>query len=1300
MRSRSLLALVTVLMLSCVGFLTKLYCQDEEIPPVPREPYLLTPDVKYSPAVKVYNFSDNRHGEIDGVNYVNFDLVIPKDGKYEVSTFSAFFVSGDLTDTFIKNYGVNEYTGDPVGEDDDSGEDNFSRIEFEASKGERYYFRVSPNDASQNNRSFGICYECREIKEPKKFLIGMYTHDFDNPQAIADIANGDCTISEFEEFNNILIGNDDIYLQKLSDYNFNCIIPHHQLKKPYFQEVLPTSTARPDRSFLDRALAHGLDVIIAAPGIDIGAGTNTLVYNSATGIETIKYFDGHPAISFYHVYDEPHYHPINDPDLFRDISTVGDDIKNANSFKNKYVSIYPIWAKKSQFYTGDDGPAVYFTAQEFIDEWLGKYISVCKPAQLTFGYYLFPDGSPDGILNDKIKTEFIYNYQIISRVASDKNIDFIATLTPWKKIQISPLCLETNSIKEYNYLVNTALLHGVKGIIYWARELNSGTYDPELLQNSWDLRTDEATKIELGNLHGKLLSRQEILLDLKYKNSFHVTEQSTIWPSFNDVLLPECVWSKFEINSTALKYFNVNTPFSHTEGTPIENLAISFLTDSDNNDYFWIFNKNYLGDYIDFKINFSNLVNLTDVFSGENSDCVYKDVRLNACEAKLFKINRSFEINGIVRVPTGYSILMKSGELLRFIDGSELIVEDGGNFILEEGSNIQINGSAKIQGNAQIFSGANVSISDKSSLNLQLSQLAIHSGTSIEIGKSAKLIIANGTNFIAEQGSGFIADESSEIVVSTKGYFTAVGTPFTYIGDTGKWLGINCTGGSTIDLNNVNINEAETGVKGIYNYKFNVRNSVFTGCDNGISVTEIVPNVNYNITGNTLTGTKNGTGISITSSNGVFENNDISFFLYGTRLTMCSPFLKRNKIWGNKVFGILVSGQNAIPQLINTDTNQLLFLNNEIISNGNTNWNPSSIFLSAQIGIIPYSSIYMHNGKNHIYSGIFNSTPVIPCISVANMISSANQNIVIDAENNYWGSSTVNDDFFFEEHFQYSIDYIPYYISPDGAIDPDNPASQSTTVENTLISNAIRLESLENNTPAIKLYEHIIKKYVDSPEYYIAMARLPYLYAKEELDNTQLISLYDEALQSVETNNKKFFKGMKVATHIKGKRYDDAITIAEEMKTEAEFEEEVILADINIAIANLLKNMESKGRSESDYTSELMNLLNKLNGTQENGTPEDVADAIALPSEVSLYQNYPNPFNPVTQIKFDLTGTSNVRLSVFNVSGQLVSELTNKTMNAGSHTFEFDGSRLNSGVYYYTLEVNGKSYTQKMILMK
>jgi hypothetical protein len=98
--------------------------------------------------------------------------------------------------------------------------------------------------------------------------------------------------------------------------------------------------------------------------------------------------------------------------------------------------------------------------------------------------------------------------------------------------------------------------------------------------------------------------------------------------------------------------------------------------------------------------------------------------------------------------------------------------------------------------------------------------------------------------------------------------------------------------------------------------------------------------------------------------------------------------------------------------------------------------------------------------------------------------------------------------------------------------------------------------------------------------------------------------------------------------------------------------------------------------------------------------PDGIEEELTIPAVTELHQNYPNPFNPVTQIRFALAKTADVKVSVYNVNGQLVSQLTSGTMNAGVHLVDFDGSRLNSGIYYYTLETDGKALTRKMLLIK
>ncbi|MCH8556445.1 MAG: T9SS type A sorting domain-containing protein [Balneolia bacterium] len=88
------------------------------------------------------------------------------------------------------------------------------------------------------------------------------------------------------------------------------------------------------------------------------------------------------------------------------------------------------------------------------------------------------------------------------------------------------------------------------------------------------------------------------------------------------------------------------------------------------------------------------------------------------------------------------------------------------------------------------------------------------------------------------------------------------------------------------------------------------------------------------------------------------------------------------------------------------------------------------------------------------------------------------------------------------------------------------------------------------------------------------------------------------------------------------------------------------------------------------------------------------------PATIVLHQNYPNPFNPVTLISFDTTEQTEVRLEVYNMLGQRIAVLADGPLAPGSHTVNFDGSGLNSGMYMYRLRAGNQTITRKMMLLK
>ncbi len=98
-------------------------------------------------------------------------------------------------------------------------------------------------------------------------------------------------------------------------------------------------------------------------------------------------------------------------------------------------------------------------------------------------------------------------------------------------------------------------------------------------------------------------------------------------------------------------------------------------------------------------------------------------------------------------------------------------------------------------------------------------------------------------------------------------------------------------------------------------------------------------------------------------------------------------------------------------------------------------------------------------------------------------------------------------------------------------------------------------------------------------------------------------------------------------------------------------------------------------------------------------------DVAALPASPVLLGNTPNPFNPVTEIRFQLPASDNVKLEVLDVDGKVVKTLVDGEMTAGVHAVRWDGTNsagedVPSGVYFYKLTTSTGTVARKMTLVK
>ncbi len=96
---------------------------------------------------------------------------------------------------------------------------------------------------------------------------------------------------------------------------------------------------------------------------------------------------------------------------------------------------------------------------------------------------------------------------------------------------------------------------------------------------------------------------------------------------------------------------------------------------------------------------------------------------------------------------------------------------------------------------------------------------------------------------------------------------------------------------------------------------------------------------------------------------------------------------------------------------------------------------------------------------------------------------------------------------------------------------------------------------------------------------------------------------------------------------------------------------------------------------------------------------ENISDNPII-TDYKLSQNYPNPFNPSTVINYTLPNESKVSLKVYDILGNEIATLVNKSQNAGSYNINFNASEMPSGVYFYTLSTESFTQTRKMLLLK
>lgn len=105
------------------------------------------------------------------------------------------------------------------------------------------------------------------------------------------------------------------------------------------------------------------------------------------------------------------------------------------------------------------------------------------------------------------------------------------------------------------------------------------------------------------------------------------------------------------------------------------------------------------------------------------------------------------------------------------------------------------------------------------------------------------------------------------------------------------------------------------------------------------------------------------------------------------------------------------------------------------------------------------------------------------------------------------------------------------------------------------------------------------------------------------------------------------------------------------------------------------------------------------------GLNADPAELELIPEMFSVSDAYPNPFNPETKINVNLPEVSNLKIVIYNVTGEEIVTITNQEFGAGIFSFNWNGKNkfgqdVSSGMYFFSVSANQGMMTKKVIFLK
>lgn len=172
-----------------------------------------------------------------------------------------------------------------------------------------------------------------------------------------------------------------------------------------------------------------------------------------------------------------------------------------------------------------------------------------------------------------------------------------------------------------------------------------------------------------------------------------------------------------------------------------------------------------------------------------------------------------------------------------------------------------------------------------------------------------------------------------------------------------------------------------------------------------------------------------------------------------------------------------------------------------------------------------------------------------------------------------------------------------------------------------------------------------------------------------------------------------------MAGHVFGEARDELSAIALAPPTEDDSLWAVI-ADAAIDVMENGPSIQSVGPHRQQTRVKLISFHDKLHTLMGRVPDSDIQRTSPAAEQMTLATAYPNPFNNSVTIQLQLNESGPLKLCIFNLLGQEVETLADKTLEVGTHRFNWNGANTPSGVYFYRIEQNAHIQSHKLMLLK